>query len=214
MAILGFTLEGKSPWYGLAAGALLGAVALGLFAWKGQQPMTKQIAAQEKELGKLNDKIREGRTAQQKLPQFREEVRRLELELNKLKRVLPAERKTQDLLRRVRTLAEQGDFDLRLFKPSKQVEKDFYSEWPIKIELTGNYHNLGIFFGKVSRFPRILNIDSLEITPLNKQTDSRTIYAKFEAKTFVYKEVEDLGSEAAAATPPGRGGAKGGNRKP
>ena len=72
------------------------------------------------------------------LPQFREEVGRLQLELDKLLRILPSRRNTEDLLRRIRRLTEQGDFDLLRFTPSGLSRRDFYSVWPIAIISTAS----------------------------------------------------------------------------
>ena len=198
MAVFGISLEGKPPYYGAVIGAVLGLVVL-FFANRFYfSPKRADIVAKDQKLEELQVKIQEGRAAKQKLPQFREEVRRLELELEKLLRILPGRRNTPELLRRVRTLAEQGDFDLKLFKPANTIEKDFYIEWPIAVSVDGNYHNLALFFDRISRFPRILNVDNLKISALSNQSANRTIAADFVAKTFVYKEPEELNGEGPA----------------
>ena len=99
--------------------------------------MKQDIASLQSRLDDLQTKIQEGRSAQARLPQFREQVRRLELELDKLLRILPARLNTQEILRNVRTLAEQGDFDLKEFQPGNLTDKEFYKEWPIRIRLDG-----------------------------------------------------------------------------
>ena len=111
-------LEGK-PWYiGLAVGLGVGFVLFALGYWRLLQPMRDEIARQDAKLSELQNKIQEGRAAKQELPKFREEVRQLELELDKLLRILPARRNTPDLMRRIRSLAEQGDFTLKRFTPA------------------------------------------------------------------------------------------------
>jgi len=188
-------LEGK-PWYlGLAAGLVAGAILLGLGYWQFLTGMMDTIEGQKKQLQDLQTKIQEGRAAKQQLPKFREEVRQLELELDKLLRILPARRNTPDLLRRIRSLAEQGDFTLKRFTPGTLSDRDFYSEWPIEIDVEGTYHNLALFFDRISRFSRIINIEDLSIQAF-KGTGTHTIAASFKAKTFVYKE-----PSAAPATP-------------
>jgi type IV pilus assembly protein PilO len=179
-------LEGKPWYYGLIVGVL---VAVGLF-WGAHYlffgPMKNEIQSLQGRLDDLQTKIQEGRSAQARLPQFREQVRRLELELDKLLRILPARLNTQEILRNVRTLAEQGDFDLKEFEPGALVDQDFYQEWPIRIRMEGQYHNLAVFFDKIRRYPRIFNIENLEISNRREQGTAHTLTGSFTAKTFVY----------------------------
>lgn len=201
-------LKGK-PWYfGLAAGIGVAALLFGLAWWRLYSPMKQQIAAQDVELEKLQVKIQEGRAAKQRLPQFREEVRRLELELDKLLRILPARLNTEDLLRRLRALAERGNLDLLRITPGNLTDRDFYSEWPIRIEIRGTYHNLGIFFDSIGRFSRIINVDDLSIGAIDPRTSAgKTITSSFTAMTFVYREDAEvtLPSDAPQGRPAARG---------
>ncbi len=193
MALFGYSLEGKPPFHGLVIGLVVG----GLVFWAANgrifRPQRDQLSSMDARLIDLQGKIQQGRAAKQKLPQFREEVERLEVDLEKLLRILPARRNTPDLLRRVRFLAEEGDFNLRLFRPGTEIEQDFYSEYPIAVELDGNYHNLALFFDRISRFPRIINVDNLRVKAIRNQTSFRTIEVSFTAKTFVYKEPSEEG---------------------
>ena len=187
-------LEGK-PWYISAAVSVVLAGALVFLAHVTLvSSVKKEIVKKEKRLAKLEKKINEGRTAQKSLPQFREEVGRLQLELDKLLKVLPAQRKTQDLLRRIRTLTEQGDFTLLSFTPRRRSEREFYYVWPIQVRLTGSYHNLALFFDRVSRFSRIINIDNLRIKAKRGKGRNQTISATFTMKTFLYID-RDKGEE-------------------
>ncbi len=183
-------LEGK-PWY---VSAIVGAVlAAGLILGINHfylKKMKRQIGRQEKKIEELQQKINEGRAAEKNLPQFREEVRRLELELERLLKVLPAEMNTDDLLRRFRALVQQGDLNLRRLTPSTPRPVDFYGEWPLRFQLEGNFHNLALFFDRLSRFARIINVDNLQVRALKRSTN-HSISASFTAKTFLYLEQED-----------------------
>jgi type IV pilus assembly protein PilO len=193
-------LEGK-PWYfGLAVGLGIGALIFGAVSWRVLQPMRDQLAAGQQQLAELQTKIQEGRAAKQQLPKFREEVHQLEMELDKLLRILPARRNTPDLLRRIRSLAEQGDFALRRFTPGQLSDKEFFSEWPIAVSVEGGYHNLALFFDRISRFSRIINIEDLNISSLTTgPKGTHTLAASFNAKTFVYKEPEPVAPAGPAA---------------
>ncbi len=186
-------LEGK-PWYISAFVGLL--LAVGIVAalhWFWLKDMDGELLAKEDKLTSLQQRINEGRAAQARLPQFREEVARLEVDLKKLLEILPPRRNTEDLLERIETLTEQGDFNLLSFKPQSLQPVDFYSEWPIKIQLVGTYHNLAEFFDKIGRFSRIINVDSLTISALSQRDRAggfHTIKADFMAKTFLYNESE------------------------
>lgn len=192
-------LEGK-PWY-VAAAVAVGLAGVLVFAvnYFKLKDMRLQIQRKQTQLSEHQNKINEARAAERSLPQFREEVRRLEIDLEKLLRILPTNRNTEDLLRRIRSLTEQGNFDLLSFRPGNFAPQDFYSEWPIRIQLEGTYHNLALFFDRMSRFSRIINIDSLRVVAL-KQGGPRsgpqsphTIDAQFTAKTFLYQDDSETG---------------------
>ena len=182
-------LEGK-PWYVSAAVAAgLGVAVVAGFHFTKFETLRKQIAQEEKRYSDLEKKINEGRAAQRRLPQFREEVGRLELELDKLLKILPTQRNTEDLLRRVRQLTEQGDFRLVSVTPKGRSERDFYYEWPIQVRLQGTYHNLALFFDRLSRLSRIFTVDSLRIG--SRQSGQHTVSANFAMKTYLYIERDD-----------------------
>lgn len=196
-------LENKPWWISALVGLALGAVVVAASYYVVFTDISDQITGTRAELEKLQKKIDEGRAAERSLAQFREEVNRLQLDLDKLLRVLPTRMNTEDLLRRLRTLAEQGDFKLLRFAPSNRSKKQFYYEWPIQITLDGTYHNLALFFDRVSRFSRIINVENLRIS--QKTGDPvRTIGVTFTMKTFLYVEtVEEPKTDT--KTPKGRG---------
>ncbi|MBM3297310.1 MAG: hypothetical protein FJY83_06885, partial [Candidatus Aminicenantes bacterium] len=65
-----------------------------------------------------------------------------------------------------------------------------YAEWPIPIEVTGNYNNLGVFFDRLSRFPRLFTIERFTIKALNRQTELSTVSASFTSKTYIFLETQ------------------------
>jgi len=207
---MALTLEGQPWWVGLLIGVVL-AVGLVFAADYFLIEDTKnQIRAAESQIKELDTKIEQGKSAQRKLPQFREEVHRLELELEKLRRILPSTRNTEEIIKKIKSLVDQGDFILhRLTFPkiSPAQGGDPYAEWPITISVDGRYHNLAILFNRLSNFSRIMNVEQINIQALQQQTE-RTISSEFVAKTFVY--VEPSAAPPAGAAKPGGGAAKSG----
>ncbi len=177
-------LEDKPWYYALGWGLGIGLILAGAVHYAWFRGLNAQIKTKRADLETLHQEIQKGLAAERKLPQFREEVRRLELELAKLLQVLPSKRNTEELIKRIETLTRQGDFTLRKFTPGDFVAKEFYSEWPIDIQLDGTYHNLALFFDRMSRFSRIINVEDLRVTSLD--VPQKSIAAQFVAKTFIY----------------------------
>jgi Tfp pilus assembly protein PilO len=175
--------------------------------WFYFKPMQQDIANKKVELDGLNQEIAKGRAAERKLSQFREEVKRLELELAKLLQILPSKRNTEELIKRIETLTRQGDFTLLKFTPGEFVQKDFYAEWPIDIQIQGTYHNLALFFDRMSRFSRIVNVEDLKINTLDN-VPGKSIASNFIAKTFIYTGDETGTSAAPGAAAGQQPGAK------
>jgi type IV pilus assembly protein PilO len=184
------TLEGK-PWYwGLGIGVILAGGLVFAADYFLIEDVMGQIRAAESQIKDLDTKIEQGRSAQRKLPQFREEVHRLELELEKLRRILPSTRNTEEIIKKIKSLVDQGDFILHklTFPKIAPVQGgDPYAEWPITVSVDGRYHNLAILFNRLSNFSRIMNVEQINISALSNQTE-RTVTSEFVAKTFVYVE--------------------------
>jgi type IV pilus assembly protein PilO len=202
---MAITLDDKPWWVGLAVGLVLA----GLVFYGAESMVVKkvkaEIASADAQIVELDQKISKGQAAERKLPQFREEVNRLELELGKLRRILPSTRNTEEIIKKIKQLVDQGDFTLRKlsFPPLSAPSTDPYSEWPISVSVDGRYHDLAILFNKLGNFSRIMNVEQIVIKALPNQ-DTRTISSDFVAKTFVYVEpAEDAGPAATEAKPGG-----------
>ena len=117
--------------------------------------------------------------------------------------LLPPERDTEDLIKKVEALVLQGDFSLLVLRTNEPIPKDFYKEYPFSIVLNGTYHNLALFFSRMANFSRIINVEDLRMHDLGN-VPGKTLNATFVAKTFIY-----IGDESAQAPAPAPG-----NRRP
>ncbi|HEX7707775.1 MAG TPA: type 4a pilus biogenesis protein PilO [Thermoanaerobaculia bacterium] len=202
---MALTLDDKPWWVGLLVGLGLAAAVV----YGAEVLLVKDIKAEivsaDRKIAELDEKISQGRAAERKLPQFREEVKRLELELEKLRRILPSTRNTEEIIKKVKALVDQGEFTLRrlAFPRLNLNSADPYSEWPISMEVTGRYHDLAILFNRLGNFSRIMNVEQIKISALGNQ-DAHTINSEFVAKTFVYLEPKDEPLPPGGAVKPGR----------
>ncbi|MDP9192437.1 MAG: type 4a pilus biogenesis protein PilO [Acidobacteriota bacterium] len=208
---MAITLDDKPWWVGLAVGvALAGGVLYGAERFFVKEIKNNIVTADAK-ISELDQKISKGRAAERKLPQFREEVKRLELELEKLRRILPSRRNTEEIIKKVKSLVDQGEFTLRklTFPPLSLTgsSNDPYSEWPISVSLDGRYHDLAILFNKLGNFSRIMNVENISIRSIGNQ-ETKTITSNFIAKTFVYIEEKEEKPPAKGKAKPKPGGKK------
>ncbi len=176
----------KLPWYGqVALFVVLGIALNGGFYWFYAQPAHAEMATREQKLATLRVDIAKGSATANQLNQFRQQVAELEGRLESLKAVLPEQKDVADLLRRIETLARQSNLAIQGFKPAPSVTKQLHAEWPIALQLDGTYHNLGMFFDRVSKFSRIINVTNITIRAKEKPLPSSTISVECVATTFV-----------------------------
>lgn len=192
----------------LGLSVVLAGLIIGLFWWRYWSPAVEEEQRKTAQLEALRKEIRALEITANKLQEFQREVAVLEARLEVLKRILPPEKETPDLMRKVQALAAQSNLIVRKFNPAATVQKEFYQEWPISVDLDGSYHNLATFFDRVSRLSRLVNIGNLKIKSTKDQTISNTIGVSCVATTFVYVEAPVPPPGAKPGTPGARPAAR------
>jgi len=183
----------------LGVSAFLAVLVGGLFWYLYWSDATIERDEKTAKLEALNKEIRALEVTAQKLGEFQREVALLEKKLETLKTILPPAKETPDLMRKVQALAAQSNLTINNFTPGATVNKEFYQEWPIAMGLVGNFHNLALFYDKVSRLPRLVNVNNIKINSLGNQTASQTIGVANTATTFVYIETPPGAAKPAGA---------------
>ena len=182
-------LNEKPWWVALIVGLVLGIalfVVLQMYVFK---PIEEDCDQAEQRISELEREIEKGQRAKADLPRLEEDIRNYELDLDRLRRILPTKRETDDLIKRLKHLTERGNFRLTRFIPGPLVEREFFFERPITVALDGTYHELGLFFDRLSGFSRIINVDDLVVSPVKgRGSQGFTITATFTQRTFIYKE--------------------------
>ena len=176
----------KLPWYGqLAAFVVVAAIAYGGFSYYWVAPAREEMALRQAELDKFRADINRALDTASQLPEFEAQVVELESRLEGLRAGLPEQKDVADLLRRIQTLATQSSLTIRAFTPQPTETRELHAEWPIRLQLEGTYHNLGLFFDKISKFSPIINISSVAIRAKDPPELNTTITADCMATTFV-----------------------------
>jgi type IV pilus assembly protein PilO len=144
------------------------------------------IAQLEEKVADLQEQVRRGRILAAKEPQLRREIADLELKLEELKAIIPPLKDDAQLLDRLKSLADRSRLRINSIKWDRLRDQEFYREYPIKMDIEGTYHDLAIFFDRLSRESRIFNVGGLNMGVSRQGRFS--IHASYTATTFVFKE--------------------------
>ncbi|NJN63983.1 MAG: type 4a pilus biogenesis protein PilO [Acidobacteria bacterium] len=182
------------PWWGklIAAAVVCGGL---VFSQYKMAPLNiaqtqQQIEKAGERLEKNRANILKGRQAQAQIDELQRDIASLERKLTDLRQILPTEPELGDLLKWIKALADQTNLDLRIFNPQGLTEQEFLREQPIRMEVIGSYHQLGLFFDRISKYQRIINVENVVVNPAGAKVEDvfATITATFTAKTYIYRD--------------------------
>jgi len=168
------------------------------FYWYFVRDLTQEHKKLQTEVARLEKTVAKGAAVESRLKRFKDELVQLEQRLVVLQSILPAQKETPTVLRSVQQMAASSNLKINKFTPQAVVPRAFYSDWPILIEVEGNYDGLGLFFEKVGQATRIIDVDTISIKALENSVDrSKTLNASCTATTFVFREDQVVEPEAA-----------------
>jgi type IV pilus assembly protein PilO len=200
------SLISKLPWYAqVGAFVVLALGGVGGFFYYYEMPARADMDIREGQLKAIRADVAKGLATANQLSQFRSQVDDLQTRLASLSAVLPNEKDAGDFLRQLQIVATQSNLTIKSFKPGATVTEQLHADWPIALELDGTYHNLAIFFDRVGKFPRIVNISGLEVKAKDKPDANSTITAKCVATTFVLLDPAEVAAGKGGRGAAGRG---------
>jgi len=170
-----------------AVAALLGLlVILGLFVWFVFIPNNDEISRLEATIAQLRNDINIRRVMVQHLEKLKVENGRLEDRLAVLQKKFPSEAEVEVFLKQVSDLGEKAGLNFRLWKPSERRvhASRLYLEVPVAVEVSGEYHALGIFFDQISHLPRIVNWADIKMGNAKLDKNRVMIETSFLATAF------------------------------
>jgi type IV pilus assembly protein PilO len=120
---------------------------------------------------------------------YKAQLAQIEQSFGTMLRQLPGETEIPSLIVDISQTGLAAGLQERLFEPQAEVPRDFYAEKPIKIRLSGGYHEIANFVSGIAALPRIVTLHNINITPDNKDNfDSLSI--EVTAKTYRYMDEE------------------------
>jgi type IV pilus assembly protein PilO len=158
-------------------------------------PQYEEITSLEEKLKGLEKKLATAKVNAAELEKFQAKMQEAETKFKIALRALPEKEEIPSLLTSVSKSGQEVGLEFLLFEPKGEAKKEFYAEIPVAMNIRGDYHNLAIFFDKVARLSRIVNIVNITIDRGKEGRDLNTT-----CTAVTYKFVEPVPEK----TPPGR----------
>lgn len=174
---------------------LLGALVLlgGLFVFLFYIPKAGEISRIKAEISGIEQQINQGMIREKNLEKFEAGYAQVNTQFQEILKLLPDKREIPTLLRSITQLGSDSNLEFLLFRPLKERIKDFYVEIPVSMELSGSYHNVALFFDKIGRMERIVNIFDVSMKPIKER--STDLITRCDAVTYRFKGEADEATE-------------------
>lgn len=140
-------------------------VAVGLFYWLIYTEKQEQIQRLDSELQKLQVELQKAEAFAARYDEFKEELRQVDLKLKEALKKLPEGREIPNLLDQINESVIDAGLTISSFRPSSQSPKEFYSEVPVSLQVSGGYHNFATFADVISKMERIVTLRNVTMSP-------------------------------------------------
>jgi len=138
------------------------------------QPKVKKIGKLKTEQETLETRLIMARAKAKKHEYFQDKLKKAQAEFKIAVKKLPEKKEIPSLLSNVSQSGHDSGLEFLLFEPKAERTKEFYDEIPVSIIVTGNYHKTALFFDKVARLHRIVNIDDIKMTTIKGGGELKT----------------------------------------
>jgi type IV pilus assembly protein PilO len=166
-----------------------------VFVWDDQRP---ELQRREDTEQTLRAEFKEKHSKAVNLDLYKQQLKDIERSFGALLRQLPGKTEVPNLLVDISQAGLSAGLEEKLFQPQPEQKKDFYAELPIKISLTGSYHQFGEFVSGIAALPRIVTLHDIDIKSANKDAyDQLTL--ELTAKTYRYLDEDELAAASDAA---------------
>lgn len=162
-------------------------------------PAQKQIQRAESERRRLEGDYIDKQQIADNLNEYRQEKAQLEEKLEAALAELPQERAIDELLRQLNELGVDAELQIVSVEPQQESKADFFARIPVKMRVSGSYHEVVTFFDLVGKLRRIVNVNEIQLRQPKLESEKVHLSAEFMATTFRFLSPEEL--EAAKKKP-------------
>ncbi len=155
------------------------------FVWLSYFPKFDKISKLGKENEDLERQLQVARNKARQLKRMEALLADAKEKFEVAKKKLPQAKEIPDLLANVTASGQSSGLEFLLFQPGPETQKDFYAEIPVSIKVTGTYENTAMFFYRVSRLSRIVNLKSIKMIP---EKEGEGITTSCMAVTYMFVE--------------------------
>ena len=170
----------------LLLGMIMGGIGAGFYNFV-VIPKNDLIASLQAEIGKLDSEIQTLTIKVKHLDELIAANKQLEIELAKKKERLPPQEEAVMLLKQLSDLGVRLGLDIKLWKPGSQAEdpSKLFVRMPVSVEVAGGYHTAALFFDRINKLPRIINVSDLRMGASKIERSRVVIQTLFELTAFV-----------------------------
>jgi type IV pilus assembly protein PilO len=146
----------------------------------------QQLKNLNAEIAKLDTEIKTNREKAKNLDDLKRLSAELEKQLAKNQEYLPPESEAATLLKQLSDLGTRIGLDLRVWRPSARQEDSskLFVKLPADVSMNGGYHTLALFFDRISKLPRIINVTKIKMDAGKVEKDRVSVQATFQITAF------------------------------
>ncbi len=170
---------------------LAGVIGGGIYTFviKTEKPLLERAEREETELrATFEQKQRKAAN----FDAYKAQLAEIERSFGAMLRQLPGKTEVPNLLVDISQTGLAAGLEEKLFQPLGEVQREFYAELPIKIRLTGSYHELGNFVSGIAALPRIVTLHDVAMRPSDPSVPDALVL-DVTAKTYRYLDEEAEG---------------------
>jgi len=161
------------------------------------KPKYEQFKGLQVKLNDLQNQIQENRKIADNLPKLKKEFEQLKIQLEAALTELPNQKEIPSLLTSITNVGKGAGLDFLLFRPKPEQPKDFYSEVPVDIVISGSFNNVANFFIAVGNLPRIVNINNVSVSDIRDVGGRTMMKVNCLATTFRFMEKKETKDDKA-----------------